>query len=169
MINPKMQDAMNEQIKNELESAYIYLSMAAYFDSEGWDGMGQWMRAQAQEEMVHAMKFFEHISERDGRVKLMALAQPQEKWSSPLDAFQAAYEHEKFITGTINELVKLANEINDYAANSLLQWFVDEQVEEEASTSKVVQLLERVGDSGNGLVMLDLQLGKRQASTAQGE
>jgi len=169
MINPKMQDAMNEQIKNELESAYIYLSMAAYFDSEGWDGMGQWMRAQAQEEMVHAMKFFEHISERDGRVKLMALAQPQEKWSSALDAFQAAYKHEQFITGTINELVKLANEINDYAANSLLQWFVDEQVEEEASTSKVVQLLERVGDSGNGLVMLDLQLGKRQASTAQGE
>lgn len=162
MMNPKMQNAMNEQIKHELESAYLYLSMSAYFNSEGWDGMGQWMRVQAQEELEHAMKFFDHIKERDGKVALQALAQPQEKWSSLLDAFQAAYKHEQFITSKIHELVKLANELSDYAAQSLLQWFVDEQVEEEASTSKVVQLLERVGDSGNGLVMLDHELGKRE-------
>jgi ferritin len=119
------------------------------------------MRAQTQEEMVHAMKFFDHIKDRDGRVELLDLTQLETEWNSPLAAFQAAYEHEQFITGKINDLVKLAAEENDYAANALLQWFVTEQVEEEASTSKVAQMLERIGDSGNGLIMLDRELGTR--------
>jgi ferritin len=161
MISTKMQDVMNEQIKHELESAYIYLSMAAYFHSVGLDGMAQWMRVQTQEEMVHAMKFFDHIRDRDGRVKLLPLAQPKAEWSSPLAAFQDAYEHEKFITSKINALVKIAAEEADYPASVLLQWFTTEQVEEEASTSKVAQTLERIGDSGSGLIMLDRELGTR--------
>jgi len=161
MISKKMQDAMNEQIKHELESAYLYLSVAAYFHSVGLDGMAQWMRVQTQEEMVHAMKFFDHIRDRDGRVELLALAQPKTEWSSPLAAFQDAYEHEKFITAKINALVKIAAEEADYPASVLLQWFTTEQVEEEASTSKVAQMLERAGDSGTGLIMLDRELGTR--------
>ncbi|MBN2092850.1 ferritin [candidate division KSB1 bacterium] len=161
MLSEKMKNLMNTQIKNELESAYLYLSMAAYFESDGWDGMSSWMKVQAQEEVNHAMKFYAHLQERDSRVKLAGLAEPKFEWKSPLDAFKAAYAHEQFITGTINNLMKLAVEESDYAAQGLLQWFVNEQVEEEASALKVVQMLERVGDSGNGLVMLDHKLGER--------
>jgi len=158
MISKKMQDAMNEQIKYELESAYLYLSMAAYFHSLGLDGMAQWMRVQTQEEMVHAMKFFDHIKDRGGRVELLPLAQPKREWSSPLVAFQEAYKHEQFITSKINDLVKIAKEEPDNPANVLLHWFITEQVEEEASTSRVAQALERIGDSGQGLIMLDREL-----------
>jgi len=161
MIGETMQKAFNDQIKNELESAYIYLSMAAYFHSQGLDGMAQWMRAQTQEEMLHAMKFFDHIKDRDGKAALRNLTQLKTEWSSALEAFQDAYKHEQFITGKINDLVKLAEEEGDQPARILLQWFVTEQVEEEASTSKVVQMLERVGDSGQGLLMLDRELGAR--------
>ena len=161
MIGKKMQEAINEQIKEELGSAYLYLSMAAYFHSKGLDGMAHWMRIQTQEEMVHAMKFFDHIVERDGRAILLALDQPKTSWSSPLEAFQEAYKHEQYITSRINDLVKLANRENDNAAAIMLQWFVTEQVEEEASTSKVAQMLELIGDSGQGLLMLDRELGTR--------
>ncbi|MCD6472837.1 ferritin [Candidatus Aerophobetes bacterium] len=161
MISKKMQDAMNEQIKYELESAYLYLSMAAYFHSLGLDGMAQWMRVQTQEEMVHAMKFFDHIKDRGGRVELLPLAQPKREWSSPLVAFQEAYKHEQFITSKINDLVKIAKEEPDNPANVLLHWFITEQVEEEASTSRVAQALERIGDSGQGLIMLDRELSTR--------
>ncbi|OPX22210.1 MAG: ferritin [Candidatus Latescibacterota bacterium] len=161
MIGKKMQDAMNEQIKQELGSSYLYLSMAAYFQSSGLDGMARWMRAQTQEELVHAMKLFDHIEDRGGKVKLLALTQPTTEWASPLTAFQAAWKHEQFISSRIDNLVELAAEEKDHPAGILLQWFVTEQVEEEASVSKVVQLLERVGDSGNGLIMLDRELGAR--------
>jgi len=150
MISKKMQDVMNEQIKHELESAYLYLSMAAYFYSIGLDGMAQWMRVQTQEEEVHAMKFFDHIKDRGGRVELLPLAQPKKEWPSPLVAFQEAYEHEQFITSK-----------GDYPASVLLHWFITEQVEEETSTSRVAQMLERIGDSGQGLIMLDRELGTR--------
>jgi len=162
MIGEKMQDAMNQQIKHELESAYIYLSMCAYFHSLGLDGMAQWMRGQTDEEVMHAMKFFDHINGRDGKVELLPLSQPEKDWDSPLAAFQAAYKHEQFITGKINDLAKLAVDENDFAAGSMLKWFIDEQVEEEANTSAVVQTLERIGDSGHGLVMVDRELGARQ-------
>lgn len=161
MIGKKMQDAINEQIQAEIHSAYLYLSMAAYFHSQGLDGMAKWMRVQEQEEKGHAMKFFDHIIDRLGRVQLMAIEQPAFEWASPLEAFQAAYNHEKYITGRINSLVRIAAEENDYAAGIMLQWFVTEQVEEEANTSKICDLLERIGDSGNGLIMLDHELGKR--------
>jgi ferritin len=156
-----MQQAMNEQIKNELFSAYLYLSMAAYFHSIGLDGMGQWMRAQSLEEQVHAMKFYNHIIDRNGKIQLLALEQPQTEWPSPMDAWKAAYEHEKFITGKINDLMRLANEVGEYAAMPLLNWFVDEQIEEEASTLKQVESLEIAGEKGPGLVMLDRELGTR--------
>lgn len=169
MIGKRMQDAMNEQIKHELESAYLYLSMVAYFRAEGLDGMAQWMTGQAQEEVAHAMRFFNHINERGGRVELKALAQPQKDWASPLEAFKAAYEHERFITGRINNLLKVAEEENDNPAKIMLQWFVTEQVEEEDSTKKVVDLLTRVGDSGHGLIMVDRELGTRKATPASGE
>jgi ferritin len=162
MIGNRMQDALNKQIKEEIGSAYIYLSMAAYFHSTGFDGMAHWMKVQTQEELGHAMKFFEHIVARGGRAEVPGLEQPKKEWDSPLDAFKAAYNHEQYITGKINELAKIAAEESDNAASVLLQWFVTEQVEEEASTSKIVQMLERTGDSGNGLIMLDVQLGKRE-------
>ena len=161
MIGNRMQEALNAQIKHELESAYIYLSMAAYFESLGLEGMARWMRVQSGEEVEHAMKFFDHITERDGRVELFSLAQPEKEWASPLEAFKAAYEHEQFITGKINELMKIAADEQDHAAGILLQWFVTEQVEEEASTSHVVGMLKRIGDSGHGLLLLDHELGTR--------
>jgi ferritin len=161
MIKKKIRDAFNEQIMHETYSAYLYLSIVAYFHSLGFDGMAQWMRAQTMEEMTHAMKFFDHIQERGGTVELLAIEKPPTKWKSPLDAFKAALKHEEFITGKINQLAKLVQRENDYASQSLIQWFVDEQVEEEANASKNVQMLEMVGDSGNGLLMVDRELGTR--------
>lgn len=161
MVPKRIEEAFSEQVKYELESAYIYLSMAAYFDAEGFAGMGQWMRAQVQEEVTHAMRFYKHIVERGGRVRFHPLAIPPQEWKSPLAAFEAAYEHEKFITGKIDGLVKLAQAESDHASRTLLQWFVDEQVEEEASTSKVVQDLRLVGNDGRGMLMLDRELGTR--------
>lgn len=161
MIPPKIERAFNEQIKHELESAYLYLAMAAYFDNAGFEGMGRWMRAQVQEEVTHAMRFYKHIIERGGTVRLLPLSVLETKWESPFQAFQAAYEHERFITGKINELVKLAQEESDYASNSLLQWFVDEQVEEEDSTAKIAQQLRLIGNDGRGILMLERELGSR--------
>ena len=162
MISRKIQNAFNEQIEEELESAYLYLSMVGYFHSTGLDGMAQWMRVQVQEELAHAMKFFDFINERDGKVKLLPISTKRhKKWESPLEAFRAAYKHEQYITGLINDLVQLARDENDNAASIFLQWFVTEQVEEEANTSKVAQMLERIGDSGHGLFMMDQKLGVR--------
>jgi ferritin len=163
MIGTKMQEALNEQIKHELESGYLYLSVAGYFHSQGLDGMAGWMRVQAHEEFVHAMKFFDHIKERGGRIELAVLAKPKNEWASPLAAFQDAYRHEQFITSKITALIELAAKETDFAVRPLLHWFVEEQIEEEASTSQVVQMLERIGSSGSGLVMLDRELGKRTA------
>lgn len=161
MIPRKMEEAFSEQTKFELESAYIYLSMAAYYDAEGFAGMGTWMRAQVQEEQTHAMRFYKHIVERGGHVKLHPIAMPPQDWKSPLAAFEAAYEHEKFITAKIDGLVKLAQAEGDHGSSTLLQWFVDEQVEEEANTSKVAQDLKLVGNDGRGILMLDRELGTR--------
>lgn len=161
MIPKKIEEAFGEQIKHELESAYIYLSMAAYFDAEGFAGMGTWMRAQVQEEQTHAMRFYKHIVERGGHVKLHPLAMPPQDWKSPLTAFEAAYEHEQFITAKIDGLVKLAQAEGDHGSATMLQWFVDEQVEEEANASKVVQDLKLVGNDGRGILMIDRELGTR--------
>lgn len=163
MIKQRIQDAMNEQIKHETFSAYLYFSMAAYFHSKGFNGMAQWMKAQAQEEFGHALRFFNHINERGGRIELQAIEKPEAQWESPLAAFQAALQHEEFITDKINSLAKIADEENDRAASIMLHWFVTEQVEEEASVSEVIDMLKLVSDSGHGMLMADRELGTRIA------
>ena len=161
MIGRKLRDAMNEQVKNELESYYIYLSMAAYFHSQNLDGMAHWMRCQAHEEMIHGMKFFDHILERGSDVELLDLEQLKTTWSSPLEAFQDAYAHEQFITGKIQDLTKICRDESEYASEPILAWFNGEQIEEEANVSKIVSDLERVADSKEGLLMIDRELAAR--------
>ena len=161
MISDPIAKQMNEQVKNELESAYIYLSMAAYFHRVSLDGMAHWMRCQAHEEMIHAMKFFDHILDRHARVTLQNLQQLKTEWSSPLEAFQDALKHEQMISGKINALLAAAREHKDYAAEPLLAWFVDEQVEEEANAAKIVDELEMVGNDRSALLMMDRELGAR--------
>jgi ferritin len=161
MIGKRLNEAMNDQIKNELESYYIYLSMAAYFHSLSLDGMGHWMRCQAHEEMIHAMKIFQHLIDRGGEVTLLDLKQLKTQWQSPLEAFQDAYAHEQFITGKINDLTTIAREEKDYASEPLLAWFSDEQIEEEASAGKIKDALEMIGEDKSGLLMLDRELAAR--------
>lgn len=170
-LNDKLYKLINDQIKHELESAYIYYSMVSYFTAEGLDGMAQWMTVQTQEEMLHASKFFNFIGERGGKVELQNLEISKTDWASPLAAFQDALAHEEFITGKINDLMKVAIEVNDFPAKVMLDWFVTEQVEEEDNVGKVVQMLKRIGDSPNGLFMLDRELGQRVYTPppAQGE
>jgi ferritin len=161
MIAKRMSEAMNMQIKHELESYYIYLSMVAYFHEQNLDGMAHWMRCQAHEEMIHAMKFFDHIIDRGGNVKLLDLKQIKTTWKSPLEAWKDAYAHEQFITGKINELIKISREENDYNAEPLLHWFANEQIEEEKNTDKAVKELEMIDNSTGGLFMVDRELGAR--------
>jgi len=161
MFNKKMEKSFNEQINEELYSAYLYLSMVAYFESINLPGFANWMRVQTQEEIVHAMKFYDYINQRNGRVALTALADPQIEWKSPMDAFEAAYKHELHITDKINELVNLAIEEKDHAANMFLQWFVNEQVEEEKNPLDIIQKLKMIKDSSESLYMLDKELAAR--------
>jgi len=161
MISEKIQKAFNDQLNAETHSAYLYWSMVAYFESISLPGFAAWMRAQVQEEMVHALKFFDTLNERGGRVLLKPLEGPATEWDSPLAAFEAAYKHEQYITGRINDLVKLAREESDNASEIFLQWFVTEQVEEEDSVDKVVRQLKLVGGEGGGLLLLDRELGQR--------
>ena len=161
MIGKKLNDAMNEQIKNELESYYIYLSMAAWLHSKALDGMGHWMRVQAHEEMLHAMKFFNHLIDRGGKVALKDLKQLKIQWKSPIEVFQDAYEHEKFISKKINDLMSIARQEKEYASEPLLAWFTDEQIEEESNANKITEQLEMVGADKSGLLMLDRELAAR--------
>jgi ferritin len=161
MIPDKITKAFNEQIMHEYLSAYLYLSMAAWLETEGLEGMGRWMRVQALEEMLHAMKFFDHILERGGEPELLAIEKPQAKWDSPLAAFENALAHEQFISGKINDLMTLSLAENDHASKTMLTWFVDEQVEEEDNASKNVYNIRMVGDGGQGLLMVDREMGAR--------
>ena len=161
MINSKIQDSFNKQINAETYSAYLYLSMAAYFSSINLPGFANWMRCQAQEELIHAVKFFDFINERGGEVTLSAIDGPPTSWDSPLHAFEEAYKHEQKVTALINGLVDLAISERDHASSTFLQWFVNEQVEEEASTYDVVQRLKLAGDQGGGMFMIDRELAAR--------
>ena len=161
MIGKKMNDALNEQAKNELESAYIYLSMVAYFHAQSLDGMAHWMRAQVHEETIHAMKFMDHILDRGGTVTLLNVKQLKTTWQSPLEAWKDAYQHETFITGKIHALMKLSGKENDYASEPLLAWFAKEQIEEEVNTEKTARQIEMLKDSKEGLLLLDRELGTR--------
>ena len=161
MIGKKLRDAMNEQIKHELESYYIYLSMVAYFQSENLDGMAHWMRVQGHEEQIHAMKFFDHIINCAGKVELLDLEQQKTKWSSPLEAFKDAYDHEVFITSKIHKLMAIARKENEFSSEPLLSWFVNEQIEEEANTQRISQQIRMIGSSRDGLILLDRELAAR--------
>ena len=166
MLDQKIQDALNKQLNAELYASYLYLSMAAHFESQGLKGMAHWMRVQAQEENFHAMKFFDFINERSGKVILTRIDAPGTEWSSPTAAFEEAYAHECKVTGSINDLVDLALSEKDHAANAFLQWFVTEQVEEEASVTEVLDKLKLAGDQGAMLFMIDQELGQRTPPAA---
>jgi ferritin len=161
MLSKKMEKAINQQINAEMYSAYLYLSMATFFESKSLGGFSNWMRQQAQEEMFHGMKMFDYVCERGGRVTLQAIDKPPSKWSSPLDAFENVLAHEQKVTGLINNLVNLAQKENDHASNIFLQWFVSEQVEEEDTAGGLVDKLIMIGKDANGLFMLDAELGQR--------
>jgi len=161
MLKKKMQKALNDQINAEMFSSYLYLSMEAYFQSISLKGFASWMRVQVQEEMMHGMKFYDFVNERNGKVTLEAIAKPETSWASPLAAFEAILKHEEHVTSLINDLVDLAISEKDHASNNFFQWFVAEQVEEEASASEVVEKLKLVKDNPSGLFMIDAELAKR--------
>jgi ferritin len=161
MLGKEIQDAMNEQMKSEFYAAYQYLSMAAYCESENLPGFAHWMRTQAQEETLHAMKFYDFILDRNGRVVLQAVEEPVVEFGSPLEVFERALEHEQRVTAMINDLYGLAVRENDYASQTFLQWFVTEQVEEEKNAGDVVETLKMIGDRSEALFLLDRELGRR--------
>ncbi len=161
MISKKVEEALNGQINAELYSAYLYLSMEAYFESVSLPGFATWMRVQTQEELMHTMKIYGFVNERGGRVLLKSIDQPPTEWESPLAVFEASYKHEQKVTWLINDLVNLAIEQKDHATNSFLQWFVNEQVEEEDSADQVVQKLKMIKNDPGGLFLVDRELGQR--------
>jgi ferritin len=161
-ISKELQDAINDQLNFELYSGYIYLSMAAYFESINLNGMAHWMKIQAGEEYEHAIRFWTHISDRGGRVVLTEIKAPATEWDSPLAAWENAYEHEKIVTERIFKIGKLAEKLGDKSAIPMLNWFYDEQVEEEEQTSRIADLLKQIGDNKGALFMLDGRLGQRE-------
>lgn len=161
MISKTIEKALNEQVNAELFSAYLYLSMEAYFKSLNLKGFANWMMVQTQEEVTHATKIYNFIDERGGRILLKAIAGPETSWDSPLDAFKAVLEHEQKVTGLINNIVNLAIEEKDHATNTFLQWFVNEQVEEESSADDMVQQLKMMEKAPGGMFMLDRELAQR--------
>jgi len=160
-MNKKIQDAINAQINAEIFSSYLYLSMAAYFDGLGLEGFGNWMKIQAQEELTHAMKFYRYVYERGGSVELEAIEKPKTKFDSPLAVMKEVLEHEQKVTGLINDLYTLATDEKDYAFQSMLKWFIDEQVEEESNAQQLIDQLELAGEKGPGIYMLDKELAGR--------
>ena len=164
MLTEKMGKALNGQLNAELYSAYLYLSMNAYFKSVNLDGFANWMYYQAQEELEHSMKFYDFIIQRGGKVQLAQIEAPQIEWDGPLAVFEATLAHEQKVTGLINDLVEIALEEHDHATNIFLQWFVSEQVEEEESVGGVLEQLKLMGDAKGGLFMIDRELAKRSPS-----
>lgn len=163
MLSKKMLDALNNQVNAEFYAAFIYLSMATYFEEEGLTGFAHWMEEQYKEEVEHAMKIYEYINDRGSRVVLKGIDQPPVEFSSPLDAFEKALEHEQKVTGMINNLVDIADSEGDRATPVFLHWFIDEQVEEEKSVNDVIDLLKRAGDKGHALLMVDRHLAQRDS------
>jgi ferritin len=161
MLTKKVEQAMNDQLAVELQSAYAYLAMSAYCEAESLPGFAAWLREQAKEELEHAMRFYGFISDRDGRIRLTALAQPQGKFSSTLEVFERALDHERSVTRSISDLYSLVVKEKDYAAQAWLDWFATEQVEEEKTVGDVVASLRRIGSSGDALFLLDKDLGGR--------
>ncbi|WP_455383721.1 ferritin [Salinispira pacifica] len=163
VIGDRLSKELNKQINEEFASAYLYLSMGAYFDDKDLPGCAGWMRQQAREEVGHGMRIYDFIVEREGKVTLDAISRPQDRWDSPVAAFEAAYKHEQHITECFQKLMQAAREEKDFTTESFLKWFVDEQVEEEAQTIAIVKQLRMVGDSAQGLFLIDRELGQRGA------
>lgn len=161
-LSVKMQGALNSQVANEFHSAYLYLSMSAWLDERNLPGMGKWLRKQAQEELGHGMKILKFISDRRGVVELAAVSKPPASWPSPAGVFEAAFKHEQGVTHAIHGLVELAEGGKDRATVSFLDWFVTEQVEEEASTSQAAERLKLAGDKPGALLALDAEFGRRE-------
>jgi ferritin len=161
MLSKTMEQAINGQINAELYSSYLYLAMSAYAENANLPGFAQWMKVQAKEEQEHAMKFFHYVVERGGRIELAAIAKPPVDFQSPLALFEQTLEHEKHVTSLINDLYALAVKEKDYASQIMLQWFISEQVEEEANATQIVETLRIAGEKGNALIMMDRFLGSR--------
>jgi len=166
MLKPKIEQALNDQINAELYSSYLYLSMAAWFEDQNLPGMAGWMQLQSREEYGHAMKFFGYIQERNGRVRLAQIDAPKLDWESPLNVFEEALAHEQYITDRIDQLVNLAVDEKDHATNNFLQWFVTEQVEEEATVTQIVDKLKVIGDNPVARFMVDRELAQRAPAPA---
>jgi ferritin len=167
MMSKTMQDAFNEQMKQEFYSSYLYLSMSAYCDSVNLPGLSRWMRFQAAEETKHAMKIFDHLLDRSGRIELQQIDRPATSFSSARDAFEQAHKHEQQVTASINKVYGLAMDERDFASRVFLDWFVQEQVEEEKTSGLLAEQLRMVGDDRPGLLMLDRELGQRGGGSAE--
>ncbi len=166
-MNAAVQDAFNEQIKNELFSGYLYLSMSAHFDRENLPGFARWMRLQAQEELAHAMRLFDYVLRRGAQVDLRAIDEPTTDFGPPLSLFESVLEHEREVTGMIHRLFELSGKEGDWAAQQELQWFIAEQVEEEDSVATARDQVRMAGDDQSALLMLDQQFGSRVADAGQ--
>lgn len=161
MISEKMQNAFNEQINKELYSSYLYLSMASYLSGLGLNGFANWMRVQVQEENFHAMAMYDYVIERGGEVSLLAIDKPMSSFKNVLAVFEETLKHEQYVTSLINGLMDVAEEVKDRAAISFLQWFIDEQVEEESTASDLVSKLKLINSEGNALFMMDKEMALR--------
>lgn len=161
MISEKMQNAINDQINKELYSSYLYLAMSSYFAGINLPGFAAWLRVQEEEEREHAMKFYDYLVDRGGRVALKTIASPHNEWKSSLEAFKEVQSHEATVTASINTLYELALNEKDYPTQVLLQWYITEQVEEEKNATEIVQQLELIDAHGTAVLMLDHRLGKR--------
>ncbi len=161
MITDKLEKAINYQINRELFSEYYYLSMASYFNSTGLSGFENFFLVQVEEERFHAMKMYRFLNEKGGRVALDAIEAPKTAFNSPIEVFQLAFDHEKLVSSLINDLMDLAISENDHAAKNFLNWFVEEQVEEEASMETILNKLKLINGEGHGLLMMDGELGQR--------
>lgn len=156
-----MQSAVDEQINAEIWSAYLYLSMSAYFERQNLRGFANWMKIQWQEEVTHAIKFFDYVHSRGGQVSLKPIAAVQIDWKNAIEVFSETLKHEQHVTALINNLANIAVEEKDHATNSMLQWFIAEQVEEEANAEQILVQLRMIGDNGYGMLMLDRELATR--------
>ncbi len=161
MLDPRMLKLLNEQVNREIFSGYLYWSMASWFDANNLKGFAHWMKVQMREEIDHAKKFYDYINDRRGKVEMLPIEAPKNNWGSALEVFEDTLAHEQKVTELINNLVRTAKEVNDYATLEFLQWFVKEQVEEEANADEIVQKLRLAGDSPSVLLMLDQALGAR--------
>jgi ferritin len=167
MISANMQKALNSQINEELFSSYLYLSMSAHFEAKNLNGFANWFKVQSQEEYDHAMKIYDFVLQKGGKVTLKEIGAPKIDWKSIPEVFNDTLKHEQKITGLINKLVEVAMTEKDFATNTFLQWFVTEQVEEEANVEEIIQKIEMIGDNKSGLYMLDNELGSRSTAAEE--